>query len=140
MVQRLEEAWQILGIPANSDPEQVVEAYRRLARATHPDVSADPDAAARFATLTWAYKLVSATARSERPAGRPQEGGDLPRTHHPTAATAAGGGAGFVDAQPRTGASPYLRAGTDRPPIVAGPVLVRRFRDDTQVGEVRWRT
>ena len=91
MVQRLEEAWQILGVPANSDPGQVAEAYRRLARATHPDVSTDPDAAARFATLAWAYRLVSETARaerSERSAGRAQEHG-LPRPHPPTAAMAA---------------------------------------------------
>jgi hypothetical protein len=52
-------AFRLLGIPAGSDQEAVVHAYRRLARLTHPDVSTDPEAADRFATLTAAYQLAS---------------------------------------------------------------------------------
>lgn len=52
-------AFRLLGIPAGSDMEAVVHAYRRLARVTHPDVSRDPEAADRFATLTAAYRLAS---------------------------------------------------------------------------------
>ena len=59
MDKQLEEALQVLGIPADSDRETVTGAYRRLARATHPDVSPNPDAAERFATVAAAYRLVS---------------------------------------------------------------------------------
>ena len=44
--------------PRDSDRDAVVHAYRSLARATHPDVSDDPDAADRFATVAAAYQLV----------------------------------------------------------------------------------
>lgn len=53
------EAFQVLGIPADSDQAVVARAYRRLARVTHPDVSHDPDAADRFATIAAAYQLAS---------------------------------------------------------------------------------
>jgi len=111
MVQRLEEALRVLGIPANSGPEQVAEAYRRLARATHPDVSADPDAAARFATLAAAYRLASASARSDS-------------AHHPAVNVEPG-----ADAPTREGGWPRRR-----PPIVAGPVVVRPFDDSSRRG------
>jgi hypothetical protein len=53
------EAFRVLGIPADSDQDLVARAYRRLARVTHPDVSHDPDAADRFATIAAAYQLAS---------------------------------------------------------------------------------
>lgn len=53
------QAFGVLGIPADSDQDAAAHAYRRLARATHPDVSDDPDAADRFATVAAAYALVS---------------------------------------------------------------------------------
>lgn len=62
------EAFGVLGIPADSDQDAVVHAYRRLARATHPDVSNDPDAADRFATVAAAYQLV---AKDPRPTSIP---------------------------------------------------------------------
>jgi hypothetical protein len=53
------EAFRVLGIPVDSDRDAVARAYRTLARATHPDISDDPDAADRFATVAAAYRLVS---------------------------------------------------------------------------------
>ena len=64
MESRRIEAFGVLGIPADSDQNAVVHAYRRLARATHPDVSDDPDAAGRFATVAAAYQLVSRDPRT----------------------------------------------------------------------------
>ena len=58
------EAFRALGIPADSDRDAVAHAYRRLARATHPDVSSDPGAADRFATIAAAYRLLSADPRT----------------------------------------------------------------------------
>lgn len=58
------EAFRVLGIPADSDQDAVAHAYRSLARTTHPDVSADPGAADRFATIAAAYRLLSAAPRT----------------------------------------------------------------------------
>ena len=49
-------AWGVLGLAADADRVQVTRAYRRLARVTHPDVSPNPDAAARFAAIANAYR------------------------------------------------------------------------------------
>ena len=64
MDRRRVEAFGVLGIPADSDRDAVVHAYRSLARATHPDVSDDPDAADRFATVAASYQLVSKDPRT----------------------------------------------------------------------------
>lgn len=64
MDSRRVEAFGLLGIPADSDQNAVAHAYRRLARATHPDVSDDPDAADRFAAVATAYQLVSEDPRT----------------------------------------------------------------------------
>lgn len=58
------QAFGVLGIPADSDQNAVAHAYRKLARATHPDVSNDPDAADRFATVAAAYELVAKAPRT----------------------------------------------------------------------------
>lgn len=129
MAQRLEEALQLLGIPANSDPGRVAEAYRGLARATHPDVSADPDAAARFATLASAYRLAYASACAEHSARHANEPA-LPQTC-PQVATSPAGSSG---SRPIGGPSASSRTAPGRrPPIIAGPVVVRRFEDETSV-------
>jgi hypothetical protein len=143
----LEEALKVLGIPADSDRTRVTEAYRRLARATHPDVSSDPDAAERFDAASAAYRLVSALARpGARSAGAPGPQGmqrteraswqPVPRPPSPGAPEPVRLGddrvrrsvdaAGFPI---RFAVSPPLREGCGgRPPIVAGPVLVRPAR------------
>src|SRR4051794_17893147 len=61
----IEEAFRLLGVAADSDAATVAHAYRRLARATHPDLSPDPDAGRRFATLTAAYRLLADRAHRE---------------------------------------------------------------------------
>ena len=45
-----------LGLAEGADRDAVTHAYRQLARATHPDVSDAPDAAARFAAISAAYR------------------------------------------------------------------------------------
>lgn len=109
MNRRLEEALNVLGVSADSDRECVTNAYRRLARATHPDVSPDPDAAERFAVLSAAYRLVSAASGHSRSSGRAADSGLL------------------------LGVSPSVRAASwGRPPIVAGPVMVQRAQGDAE--------
>jgi hypothetical protein len=140
MGRQLEEALKVLGIPADSERERVTNAYRRLARVTHPDVSPDPDAAERFAILTAAYRLVCASCghsrNSERSAAlsescllRPPP----PRSYG--AGTPAGDSATASSDRDRSDllrvVSPDLRAGSRASrPIVAGPVMVRRAQGD----------
>jgi len=69
MNRRAVEAFQLLGIPRDSDRDTIAHAYRRLARTVHPDLSADADAAERFADLAEAYRI--ATAAPSRQAAVP---------------------------------------------------------------------
>jgi hypothetical protein len=61
------EARTILGVSGDSDHDEVARAYRRRARATHPDVSADPDAAAQFDAVSTAYRVLADQPATEAP-------------------------------------------------------------------------
>lgn len=71
----LQAALALLGLGADADPDQVRRAYRRLARATHPDVSPTADAAARFDALARAHRVV---ADAVRPPKRPRTATTVP--------------------------------------------------------------
>lgn len=47
-----------LGVPRDADSEQIKRAYRKLAREHHPDVSAAPEAEARFKDIAEAYQTL----------------------------------------------------------------------------------
>lgn len=49
----------ILGLTSTATQADVKSAYRKLARKYHPDVSASPDANARFASINEAYHILS---------------------------------------------------------------------------------
>jgi curved DNA-binding protein CbpA len=54
----------LLGIPRDAPAADVTRAYRRAARATHPDAqAADPSAADRFRNVTNAYETLRDPAR-----------------------------------------------------------------------------
>lgn len=46
----------VLGLPTGANRSQITHAYRRLARATHPDLCSDPGAGAQFAAVYAAYR------------------------------------------------------------------------------------
>lgn len=48
----------IMGVSREATPEQVKQAYRKLARKYHPDVSKEPDAEQRFKELGEAYEVL----------------------------------------------------------------------------------
>ena len=121
MDRQLQAALAVLGVPPDSDRGTVTRAYRRLARETHPDVSADPAAAERFEAVTAAYRLLS-TRPLPAPCSRPRAGND-------TARTEAGAGPLLLGVSPAVGAWSWLR-----PPVVAGPVVVRRSARDDGTG------
>ena len=51
--------YQILGVPRDASQDDVQRAYRRLARANHPDVNSDPAAEERFKDISEAYDVLS---------------------------------------------------------------------------------
>jgi len=53
----------ILGLTPRATAGEIKSAYRRLARKYHPDVSASPDASARFVQINRAYQILSDTRR-----------------------------------------------------------------------------
>ena len=138
MESRRVEAFGLLGVPVGSDREAVLHAYRRLARATHPDVSADPAAADRFATLTDAYRLAcevpQGIAGDPAPAGsaggsvRACVGASEPGDAPPAPVWAV---VGPVPMPMAPGAPAQVWR---RPPIVAGPVRIRPIPGHARTG------
>lgn len=51
--------YETLGVSRQASPNEIRSAFRRLARLYHPDVSSSPDAAARFAEIAAAYRVLS---------------------------------------------------------------------------------
>jgi curved DNA-binding protein len=51
--------YQMLGVARDASPEAIKKAYRQLARKYHPDVSKEPDAAARMSEVNEAYAVLS---------------------------------------------------------------------------------
>ena len=51
--------YEILGVPRDTDPSTLKNAYRRLAKKLHPDVSKDVGADARFKEINEAYGILS---------------------------------------------------------------------------------
>src|SRR5262249_37765860 len=49
----------ILGVPRSASQEEIQQAYRKLARAYHPDVNSDPAAEDRFKDVSEAYAVLS---------------------------------------------------------------------------------
>jgi curved DNA-binding protein len=51
--------YQVLGVPRDATAEQIKKAFRQLARKYHPDVSKEPDAAARMSEVNEANAVLS---------------------------------------------------------------------------------
>jgi curved DNA-binding protein CbpA len=54
----LSEAFEVLGVPQDTSPELVRQAYRQLALRFHPDKNPDADATATFQRVSAAYKRI----------------------------------------------------------------------------------
>src|ERR1700710_2827600 len=51
--------YDVLGVSGDAGPDEVQQAFRRLARANHPDVNKDPGAEERFKEVNEAYSALS---------------------------------------------------------------------------------
>ena len=112
----------LLGLPGDASPRQITQAYRRLAKATHPDRTSAPAAAAltdptgsdqeRFARLADAYHALASTPQTSPPETSPSD--RRPSTDPPSP--------GAVSVPVRVRKAPGEPP--ERPPIVAGPVHI----------------
>jgi curved DNA-binding protein CbpA len=101
--------YQLLGVPCGASREEIALAWRRRARAEHPDARpGDAAAAARFRALAQAWQVLGDPAR--RAAYDQVLRRDEPPPAPPAWAAAPVGG------------TPVM--GTPEPPLRAGPVLV----------------
>src|SRR5258708_25221902 len=51
--------YELLGVSRGADDSEIKQAFRRLARELHPDVSDEPNAEARFKEVVEAYEVLS---------------------------------------------------------------------------------
>jgi curved DNA-binding protein len=51
--------YDVLGVSRDADPDELQQAFRRLARQNHPDVNRDPGAEERFKDINEAYSVLS---------------------------------------------------------------------------------
>ncbi|MGN6680149.1 MAG: J domain-containing protein [Streptosporangiaceae bacterium] len=118
MSDRERDPYQVLGIGADASGADIARAYRRLARALHPDSRPGDPAAAQFRALSDAYGLLSDPARRAaydhqhppRPARRPRPPGSAGPPLWP-----------LTPAAPPRPARPPARGA----PLRAGPVSVQ---------------
>jgi curved DNA-binding protein len=99
--------YRVLGIAADASPADIKTAYRKLARAHHPDVSKAPGAEKRFKAIAEAYEALH----------------DTKRRAAFDAIRAGGWKEGEETAAPHPGGDPYAGAGAD------GGDGLDRFRD-----------
>jgi curved DNA-binding protein CbpA len=108
----------LLELSDGASPAEILAAYRRLARATHPDATGrtDPAASQDFAELHDAFELLT-QPRQGAPHGEQRVGASV----EPAGSAQAAAKPPARPAWPRPG--PVRRVRTQRT-IVAGPVIV----------------
>ena len=111
--------YQLLGVPPDASREEIAAAWRRRARAAHPDARpADADAPGRFRALAEAWQVLGDQGR------RAAYDRDLARGEPGPRVSPAGVRVPVRYLCTREDGRPPARA--DEPPLRAGPVRVER--------------
>ncbi|MEU3168041.1 DnaJ C-terminal domain-containing protein [Streptosporangium sp. NPDC006930] len=98
--------YEILGVRRGASQEDIQRAYRKLARANHPDVNKDPSAEDRFKEVSEAYSVLSDPATRRRYDAFGPDFRQVPEDVDPETWARAGrrgAGAGRAGAGPRGG-------------------------------------
>jgi curved DNA-binding protein len=66
MMAQARDFYQVLGVSRTASQEEIQSAYRKLARANHPDINRDPAAEERFKEISEAYQVLSDPATRSR--------------------------------------------------------------------------
>ena len=107
--------YEVLGVPRDADADQLQQAFRRLARANHPDVNRDPAAEERFKEINEAYQVLSDPEQRRRYDRFGPDFRQIPPEYADAAAGAGrGGGVG------RGAGGPRVRVGGFGPDDVGG--------------------
>src|SRR5690349_23330903 len=59
MMAQARDFYQVLDVSRTASQEEIQRAYRKLARANHPDINHDPAAEERFKEISEAYQVLS---------------------------------------------------------------------------------
>lgn len=105
--------YRVLGVPPDASPAEIVRAYRRGARASHPDSRPDdPDALARFRALTEAYDVLGdPLRRAEYDQRQPSAAPSSPDIASPVTVAPIVALAPWPPRYPAAGYEPPLRVG-----------------------------
>ena len=116
-------AYEVLQVSPNAEPEVIDAAYRRLARKYHPDTSSHPDAHSRMQELNWAYEILNdPVSRSRYDRSRQQPPLYQRPAQSPTQASRPAAEPPHATARPEPHATPQ-----GRPKVSPKPSLFRRY-------------
>ncbi|WP_440071451.1 DnaJ C-terminal domain-containing protein [Streptosporangium sp. OZ121] len=135
--------YEILGVRRGASQEDIQRAYRKLARANHPDVNKDPSAEDRFKEVSEAYSVLSDPGTRRRydafgPEFRQVPDDVDPETWARAGSRAAGAGAGRGGTGARGGGAGFggFQEGVDLDDLLEGLFSGRRGRSGASWGPI----
>ncbi|MFD8077115.1 DnaJ C-terminal domain-containing protein [Streptomyces sp. NPDC059718] len=102
--------YEVLGVSRTASPDEIQQAYRKLARRYHPDVNKDPEAEERFKDLNEAYSVLSDPKTRARYDRFGEDFRKIPEDFDER--VAAGAGAGFREGRTAGAGGPRVRYAT----------------------------
>src|SRR5918998_6662572 len=94
--------YEVLGVSRDAGPDELQQAFRRLARANHPDVNRDPGAEERFKEINEAYSALSDPELRKRYDRFGEDFRRVPEDWEQRVGAGVGGAGGRAGRDPRT--------------------------------------